>query len=64
MAKIIPTSTIQMQNWQILKNLNFSNDTNLIQTDSNNTSNISKIPKGTVAVSKNNGDNPNGIQHH
>jgi mannuronan 5-epimerase len=69
--KIIPTSTIQLKqkSSNITEDTNYSDDTlTVIQTDiksnASNRNNLTKIGNGTIVVSKNNGDNPNGIHVH
>jgi parallel beta-helix repeat protein len=68
--KITATPTIQLKkSTNVTETTNYSDDTlTVIQNTSglsaSNTNNITKIANGTVTVSKNNGDNPNGIHVH
>jgi mannuronan 5-epimerase len=69
--KIIPTSTIQLKqkSSNITEDTNYSDDTlTVIQSDiksnASNRNNLTKVGNGTLVVSKNNGDNPNGIHVH
>jgi mannuronan 5-epimerase len=68
--KITATPTIQLKkSASVTEDSNYSDDTlTVLQNNSgpnlNNGSNTTKIENGTVTVSKNNGDNPNGIHVH
>lgn len=68
--KITATPTIQLKkSANVTEDSNYSDDTlTVLQNNSgpnlNNGSNTPKIENGTVTVSKNNGDNPNGIHVH
>lgn len=68
--KITATPTIQLKRpANVTEDTNYSDDTltvikNTSTANSNRISNTTKIENGTVIVSKNNGDNPNGIHVH
>jgi parallel beta-helix repeat protein len=68
--KIMATPTIQVKKpANVTEDANYSDDTiTVIQSTSkpnaSSTNNITKIKNGTITVSKNNGDNPNGIHVH
>lgn len=68
--KITATPTIQLKKAaNVTEDSNYSDDTltviqNTSTTNSTKTSNTTKIENGTITVSKNNGDNPNGIHVH
>lgn len=68
--KITATPTIQLKkSANVTEETNYSDDTlTVIQNESkpitSNTNNIAQIENGTMTVSKNNGDNPNGIHVH
>lgn len=68
--KITATPTIQLKKaTNVTEDSNYSDDTltvikNTSTTNSTKTNNTTKIENGTITVSKNNGDNPNGIHVH
>ena len=68
--KITATPTIQLKKAaNVTEDSNYSDDTltviqNTSTTNSTKTNNTTKIENGTITVSKNNGDNPNGIHVH
>jgi parallel beta-helix repeat protein len=68
--KIIPTPTMQVKKAEnITEDTNYTDDTLTVVKSINSTATIktvsnTKIENGTVTVSKNNGDNPNGIHVH
>ena len=69
--KIIPTATIQLKQKtaNITEEANYSDDTLTViksnnKSDDRNMNSTTKVANGTIVVSKNNGDNPNGIHVH
>lgn len=68
--KIVPTPTIQVKKpVNVTEDTNYSDDTLTIVNSTNKpnstkTFDDTKIESGTITVSKNNGDNPNGVHVH
>lgn len=68
--KITPTPTIQLKKpANVSEDTNYSDDTltvisNTSKPNASDANNVTTIGNGTITVSKNNGDNPNGIHVH
>lgn len=68
--KIVPTPTIQVKKpVNVTEDTNYSDDTLTIVNSTNKpnstkTFDDTKIESGTITVSKNNGENPNGVHVH